>query len=339
VAQRQTIIETWFAAVTAQFARIGIELDREYDFSSSAGGTAAPKYLQLVHARRLWHHAFERCPDPYLGLEVGRALPLQAMNILAVIIMHSGTLREALGYVARYHPLISNSGSFHLRSHGDGGVALEYEVTDCVIPMHPAQMDSVFAGAVTFLSRCMPAMAGHYSIELPGTRRHLATGYAGFLGGTVQLGAARGRMHFSRDVIDIPWAGADGQLLASAREMADRRLRSLGYADGLIDQVKAFVGSTGFARASLAQVADALGMSRRSLQRRLVEANVTYRELVEAARLEHALGLLRSSHLPHYRIAEMVGYSEPSTLSHLVKRHLNKSPRQIRDELQRSDPD
>ena len=333
MAQRQTIIETWFAAVMAEFARLGIELDGQFDLSGGAGGMAGPKYLQLVQARRLWHHAFERCPDPYLGLKVGRALPLQATNILAVIMMHSATLREALGHLAYYHPLISNSGNYLLRPCGDGGLSLEYDVTDCVIAMHPAQLDSVFAGTITFLTRCMPAMAGHYSVELPGTRGHLATGYAGYLGCPVQLRAARGKMHFAKDIIDIPWPGADGQLLASARDMADRRLRALGYADSLIDQVRALVASTGFAGTTVTQVAEALHMSRRSLQRRLAEANVTYRELVEAARVERALDLLRSSQLPHSRVAEMVGYSDPSTLSHVLKRHLDKSPRQIREEL------
>lgn len=333
MAQRQTIIESWFSAVLAQFARHGIDLHDSWGVPDGAAGVARPKYLQLVQVRRLWHQAYERCPDPYLGLKVGCALPLQAMNILAVIIMHSGSLREALGHIAHYHPLISSSGHFVLRRHADGGATLEYEVTDCVVPMHPTQLDSVFAGAITHLSRCMPAMAGRYRVQLPGTRTGLSEGYAGYLGCHVELGSDRGRLHFSQVAVDTAWPGADRQLLASACDMADQRLRSLGYADDLLDQVRALVASNGLGSTSLAQVADALGMSRRSLQRRLADANTTFRQVVEASRVERALELLRSSELSHYEIAGMVGYAEPSALAHVIRRHLAKTPGQIREEL------
>lgn len=333
--QRQTIIESWFVAVMAQLPRLGVKLDEQYEPTLDGGKTAKPKYLRLVDIRRLWHRAFEQCPDPYLGLKVGCGLPLQAMNILAVIITHSGSLREALGHIARYHSLVSNSGSFRLRHCNDGEVTLEYEVTDCVIPMHPTQMDSVFAGAVTFLSRCMPELAGHYSVELPGTSTGLADGYASYLCCPVRLGQSRGRIHFSKTVLDTAWFGSDGQLLACACDVADQRLRAMGYADGLLDQVKALITSTGFATTSIRQTADALGMSQRSFQRRLTEANTSYRQLVEAARVEKALELLHSSGLSNYGIAEMVGYSEPSALTHLLKRFLGKTPGQLRDELRR----
>ncbi|MFC3230952.1 AraC family transcriptional regulator [Marinibaculum pumilum] len=333
MAQRQTIIETWFAAVLAQFARLGINLDDPTWAPDRSGRTAAPRYLQLVHARRLWHQACDRCPDPYLGLKVGRALPLQAMNILGVIVMHSGSLREALAHIVRYHSLISNSGDFHLRRHAGGGATLQYEVRDCVVPMHPAQLDSVFAGAIAHLSRCMPELAGRYRVELPGTGPQHEEGYAGYLGCPVALGSERGRLHFAEASLDRPWPGADAQLLAAACEMADQRLRALGHTDDLLDQVRALLAASLPGRTSLPQVADALDMSRRSLQRRLGEAGTSYRQLVEAARLERALELLRSSERSHYEIAEMVGYAEPGALAHVTRRHLGKTPGQIRQEL------
>ena len=335
MAQRQTIIETWFSAVIVQFARLGIDLDDPSGAPAGAGRTAAPRYLQLVQARRLWHQAFDLCPDPHLGLKVGRAMPLQAMNILGVIVMHSGSLREALGHIVRYHPLISNSGDFHLRRHADGGATLQYEVRDCVVPMHPAQLDSVFAGPITHLSRCMPEMAGRYRVELPGTDLHHVAGYADHLGCPVMLGSDRGRLHFAAAAVDMPWPGADSQLLAAACGMADQRLRALGHADDLLDQVRALLAASLPGRTSLTQLAESLDMSRRSLQRRLAEAGTSYRQLVEAARLERALDLLRGTELSHYEIAEMVGYAEPGALAHVIRRHLGKTPRQIRDELKR----
>ena len=77
----------------------------------------------------------------------------------------------------------------------------------------------------------------------------------------------------------------DSQLLAAACGMADQRLRALGHADDLLDQVRALLAASLPGRTSLTQLAESLDMSRRSLQRRLAEAGTSYRQLVEAARL------------------------------------------------------
>ncbi len=73
-----------------------------------------------------------------------------------------------------------------------------------------------------------------------------------------------------------------------------------------------------------------LGISVRTLQRRLHENGLNYSQLVDQARLEVACRLLKAPNLRLGDIAEKVGYANPSALSRAFKRWLSISPREYR---------
>lgn len=99
----QTVIATWLIGVAAQFERLGIDFGAlGTGLDSPACSLAAPtRQLQLVQVRRIWQRAAAVSGDPLLGLRVGAGLPLQAMNVLALVVMHSANLRDALGHCVR----------------------------------------------------------------------------------------------------------------------------------------------------------------------------------------------------------------------------------------------
>jgi AraC-like DNA-binding protein len=77
---------------------------------------------------------------------------------------------------------------------------------------------------------------------------------------------------------------------------------------------------------SFVKVAAALGMSPRTYKRRLQEAGVRFSELLEKARRERALLLLRSPELTLDDIAESLGYSTTSNLSRAFRRWTGMTP-------------
>jgi AraC-like DNA-binding protein len=73
-----------------------------------------------------------------------------------------------------------------------------------------------------------------------------------------------------------------------------------------------------------------LRCSTRSIQRRLAEQGVTYRQLVEEARLQRAASLLRETSQTVIEIALGLGYTEGSNFSRAFKRWSGASPQQFR---------
>lgn len=78
------------------------------------------------------------------------------------------------------------------------------------------------------------------------------------------------------------------------------------------------------------QAASLLGLSARTLQRRLTEAENSFERIVDAVRADLALAYLKESRLSVAQIAEALQFSETSALSRAVRRWHGRSPREIR---------
>lgn len=333
----QTVIATWLMGVAGQFQRLGIPVDElNPGPGQPPGGLVAPtRQLQLVQARRLWQRAATVSGDPLLGLRVGAGLPLQAMNVVALIVMHCASLRDALSACVRYQQLVSNSGRFRLVAV-TGGLRMVYKVAPCAVPMHPAQVDSVFAGFLAMLYRCMPGVRRPTCIRLPGTDPAIRPDYERLLECPVELGGSEIFMQFDDAALDEAWTAADPTLLRLVLGRADAMRQAQGRQDLLVDQVQAAVVAEGYARTRCASVARSLDMSVRTLQRRLADCGTSFRDVVEAARMGEAVHLLADTTVPLATLAERLGYAEPSAFSHAVRSHFGLSPRALRADVRAS---
>lgn len=77
-------------------------------------------------------------------------------------------------------------------------------------------------------------------------------------------------------------------------------------------------------------VADALHLSRRSLQRRLQNERTTYKSLLEGTRRELALQYIREPHRSLAEITYLLGFSEPSNFTRAFRRWTGSSPAEYR---------
>jgi len=78
------------------------------------------------------------------------------------------------------------------------------------------------------------------------------------------------------------------------------------------------------------KTAQLLGLSARTLQRRLRDAGISHREVVQACRFERACELLADSTLGVSEIASALRYADPSSFSRFFLRMSGTSPRAYR---------
>lgn len=335
--QPLTVSATWLLGVIDELIRQGISPEQlGASWARELKGLAPTRQLQLVQVRRLWYRAIEVTEDPLLGLKVGMSLPLQSMNIVALVLVHSSSLRHALSNTVKFQQLVSNSGRFFTESLSDHGIQLVYQVTPSHLAMHPAQLDSLFAAFLGLLYRCMPPDRKPSCVELPGTDSSLAEKYEAYFNCRVILGGKQGRVLFDAEMLDVPWEAADPALLRILLGRAEALLKTQGRSETLVDYVAAAIVAQGFTSANCDTVARSLDLSRRTLQRRLAECGSSFRQLLEAVRMQEALEGLADHTLPLVMLAERLGYAEPSAFSHAVRSHFGKAPRALRLELART---
>lgn len=78
---------------------------------------------------------------------------------------------------------------------------------------------------------------------------------------------------------------------------------------------------------SIGQVAAQIGVSARTLQRRLAAEQVSFQELLDGYRQEQAMELLREGRLSMGEVAYRLGYAEQSAFTRAFRRWTGLAPR------------
>jgi AraC-like DNA-binding protein len=81
---------------------------------------------------------------------------------------------------------------------------------------------------------------------------------------------------------------------------------------------------------SVTQLAEIMGMSSRTLTRRLAKHNITFRDLIQKRQKDHAITLLKKSTANIAEIAFETGFSEQSAFNRAFKRWTGKTPIEYR---------
>ena len=85
-------------------------------------------------------------------------------------------------------------------------------------------------------------------------------------------------------------------------------------------------------QAQIGEIARQLGVSRRTLSRRLAAEGQSFGEILDSLRFELAKRYLHEQDLPFSEISWLLGYRETAALNHAFKRWSGKTPTQARSE-------
>ncbi len=120
---------------------------------------------------------------------------------------------------------------------------------------------------------------------------------------------------------------ADPALHARAIEELDLALKRLATPLDLRGRVERLLRTVPDGRLDADTAARAVGVSRRTLVRRLSEAGTSFRKLVDTDLSRRASQLLDASTLSHAQIAARLGYSDPTSFSRARRRWIEERER------------
>lgn len=150
------------------------------------------------------------------------------------------------------------------------------------------------------------------------------TPYRDYFRAPLAFGQGQNGLAFDSAVLDWPIEGSLSSLSGELRDFLNANDMARCQ-----DQVRAMVNSlllTG--QCSQLVVAASLGLSERTLQRRLRQEGTSFRELLDEVRSALAVNYMREPRFRLTDIAQLLGYSELSVFSRSFKRWFGVSPRQ-----------
>jgi AraC-like DNA-binding protein len=140
------------------------------------------------------------------------------------------------------------------------------------------------------------------------------------LGGTVSYGEERNSITLPSDGVDEPSPLQDKTLHARAIEELGLALRRLSNPLDLPIRLSRLLHTMPDGRLDAGTAARALGVSRRTFERRLAEAGSGYRQLLDTELKMRAARLLETGALSHAEIADRLGFADPTSFSRASRR-------------------
>ena len=145
------------------------------------------------------------------------------------------------------------------------------------------------------------------------------------------------RLHYDRRILDLPVPTSNPRLYEALEFYLKHQLQLRGQDDDLVRKLRHLVMASLHAGIpELPGIASQLGVSERTLQRRLREQNIVFSDLVDNTRKSIALEYVRGTTYRLTDVAQILGYTDPSSFTRAFKRWTDSSPTELRNEARSS---
>jgi AraC-like DNA-binding protein len=156
------------------------------------------------------------------------------------------------------------------------------------------------------------------------------TGYADHYGVAPSFGRPLYELVYPPGIRDVPITTFNSRLRDYFDDECKRLVDKLGGGTTLVAQVrKQLIGAMDGTDSSIESVAKRLGMSARSLQRRLADEKARYNDLLAEVRAEFAKRYLTRGTVSASEVAYLVGFTEPPAFFKAFKRWTGMTPREF----------
>lgn len=276
--------------------------------------------------------ASAKSPDSQaIGLLVAEIWRLSDFGPVSLLLQHQPTLRHALGEMERYRHLLSDTVALTVEESAGTAIVRVHLVTGRPTPGRQATELSV--GVTLCLMRCILGASWrprsvHFSHAAPASHRI----HNRLFGPNVEFDCEFDGMVLERGDLDRPNPRADVTLARYAKELLDLQPRaSQGSITANARRVIHLLLPRG--RTAIEQVGEKMGLSSRTLQRRLEQDGADFSSLLSEVRRELAIRYLGDQRYPVSQVATLLGFSEVSAFSRWFSAQFGKPPTRWRNDL------
>ena len=278
---------------------------------------------------RRWQAMFDEAivatGDPHLPLKVGESYKPRHYGMLGYLAMACGTLHDVIAMMGRYERLTDDINDSKLVV---GRKYAEVHWLPASAKASPTMSQLSLSGWICFarLLTDRPDLRADACFGFPRPRD--ITEYARIFGGTVRFDQPITRLVMPAEYLELRIAHSDPHTHRVLREQAEAMLGQRGRDEpDFVRELKTVLSlKLASGRCTLAHAAQDLKLAPRTLQRRLDQASLSFREVLDDVRRSHAERHLRDPRVSLAEVAFLLGYSEQSPFQHAFRRWSGESP-------------
>jgi AraC-like DNA-binding protein len=278
------------------------------------------KFLNLVA---------EALNDDLLGFHLSQNFDLRKVGLLHYVMASSATLNEAIQRAVRYSSIVNEGIRLNHREDKKISITFDYVGVSRHLDRHQIEfwMAALMRSYRQLTNRHLTAERVSFV-----HRRSSALELRSFFGCEPRFGAGADETTFPLSIRNMPVISADpylNKLLIQYCEeaLAHRRANRSSFGTTVENAIAVLLPH---GKAQISVIARKLGMSRRTLARRLASEGLTFAGVLRALRSDLAKRHLTDQELSISKIAWLLGYGDVSAFSSAYKRWTGISPRMIR---------
>jgi AraC-like DNA-binding protein len=314
-------------AIAEALERCGVSRDR---FLKEAG--LQPAQLERVDAtfdfktyEAVCELAISLSGDEAFGLHMIERVNPASYNLTAHLAAHATTLRDAIESMQRFYQLLTDR-PFWRFTEDATTATLSFNAGPGSLPARRFRSETTIAG----LHRLLTMFASHtrarmVAFDYPAPSYHAE--YTRLFGGAERFDQTLTGIVFDRSLLSSTQMSRDPELHAVIVSQAERRVSKMKNDASFADRIRRHILEGGVpGRHDMQTVSRALGVSSRSLRRRLDEEGTSFREVVDSALGALAKRLVSEKDRPIEDVAYAMGFSHPNAFHRAFKRWTGGTP-------------
>jgi len=299
----------------------------EQDFDSRQ------RRISAASESKCLEYAAEAMDDSAFGLHLAEEANPREAGLPFYIASAANDIGEALALFARYSRIVNEAMRIKLVRAPDGVVA---EITFGDHSLHGAKQVTEFATAV--ILKGVREVAGRnirpMHVSFAHGRNSDLRAFERYFRCPVEFGASRDQLAFSNETLALPLVTADPRLLETLRPICDAAAKERNTAIGSLRAAveKETQKLLPHGKAKRHSVARSLGLSERTLTRKLADEGTTYEQISDQLRQSLALQYIKEQGVSLSQIAWLLGYEGPASFNRAFRRWTGRSPSVARKE-------
>jgi AraC-like DNA-binding protein len=278
----------------------------------------------------LWHAIGEVSANPAIGLLLGTESKIERFHPVSLAALSTENFGAAVERMARYKQLTCPEEIVQKKDDEEWSIQFHWLLADQVEP--PVLNECCFAWVLS-IARCgTGTRLSPLRVEFVQPRPHVKTIERHF-GCPVASGARGNAIVFRASDAHRPFATRNAELLAMLAPQFEEELKQENGDENFLDRVRVAIQQklTG-QRPSIEDIADALHISSRTLQRRLQDEGSSLQRVLEDARRQMARQYLNNSVLELNEAAYLLGYEDSSSFVRAFRSWEGVPPARWREE-------
>lgn len=297
----------------------------EQEFTKPGARFPASHYPQILD------RLAEISDNPLIALSLGEATQPRMLGSIGFLMSTSPTLEQAYQRLIDYLPLLFEGAVLQMEQ-GVEETELTLELNDNA----PHVVEYFLACLINWprwlTGHQIPARYVRLTLPEPDNTQP----YQQFFAAEVEFGAARNQLSLGSEYMNLACVDANSEMHHLHREFADSLLSKAALQNALTAQTRNLIRqqlAEGGGTVRREQIAASVGLSLRTLQRKLGQQGSNFQEIYDQTRREVCLQLIQRGQLSFGEISFQLGFSNQSAFQKAFKRWMGVAPSEYRAQV------